>query len=299
MKEIVLVCGASGLIGKSLVPLLIKNGYTVRELSSNPNKRDPREGVFYWNIEDGELDYGALDGVNVIIYLSGASISKRWTPAHKKAILVSRGRGLDLLRSTLKKKGLRIQQLISASAIGIYPDDPEHLWTESDPLEPSEFLEKSVRDWEESINAFAEVSDKVCALRTSIVLDKMGGALPRMVQAVRLFASAPFGSGRQWMPWISLKDISSLYLFALENRLEGTYNAVCDNVRNKDLMRTLSRVHHRPYWPVGIPKFILRIILGENGVLPYISTRVDSSKIRSTGFSFGDADLEVLLKEQK
>jgi uncharacterized protein (TIGR01777 family) len=298
MKKTILICGASGLIGRALLPK-IRAKYELRELSSNPERRAPERGIFHWDIARNIIDEEALNNVDVIIYLSGAAVSKRWTRAHKERILESRGGGLDLIREKLESRSEQIEQLISASAIGIYPHHPERLWSEVDVLRPNGFLEESVAHWESAIFRFESVAERVCALRTSLVLDNHGGALPPMKKAVKWFASAAFGKGDQWMPWISLPDLVSLYAMALEEEWRGIYNAVTDNIRNKELMKLLSHEHDRPYWPIGIPKFVLKLILGENGALPYLSTKIDGEKIRKAGFHPKDPEIGALIRKLK
>ena len=299
MSETILICGASGLIGRPLKKALEAKGYNIKSLTSSKPNSDPSSGIYYWDIPSSYIEKEAFDGVSSIIYLSGAPISKRWTKSHKKRIIESRSGGLDLIRSTIERWGLSVKRLISSSAIGIYPHSPEFEYRESDRLSPKGFFEESIGLWEESIFRFKGVVDHVCAIRTAVVLDRRGGALPRMTEAVKLFVGAPFGSGQQWMPWVSLNDLVRLYIFALENSLNGRYNANVANVRNIDLMKELGAIYNRPIWSLGIPKFILRMLLGASGVLPYISTNVSSEKIRSVGFEFEDTDLSKLLENQR
>ena len=86
-KEIVLVTGGTGLIGKAVVPILKKKGYQVYILTRNKKKSKEKEFI-YWNEKKGILDLNVLSKVHHIIHLSGSSIiSKRWNEKRKKEII--------------------------------------------------------------------------------------------------------------------------------------------------------------------------------------------------------------------
>jgi uncharacterized protein (TIGR01777 family) len=131
-----------------------------------------------------------------------------------------------------------------------------------------------------------------------LVLANDGGALPEIVKPVKLGAGAAFGSGDQWQSWIHLRDLASLFLYTLENNLEGIFNGVAPNpVTNKDLTKSVAEVLEKPLILPNIPKFAMKLVLGEMHILLFESQRVCSKKIEDEGFQFKFANLKPALED--
>ena len=152
----VLITGATGLVGQELVNLLLQNGYTVHYLSTSKSKLVSQNNYkgFYWNPKTAEIDLNALTNVQVVIHLAGASVAKKWTSSYKEEIIESRVLSTRLLYQTLQKNTHQVKQIVSASAIGIYPDDLNYIYHEIDFQVDESFLGNVVqqcekyRDWE-------------------------------------------------------------------------------------------------------------------------------------------------------
>lgn len=182
----VLVTGATGLVGKALTDLLLSKGISIHYLTTAKNKLEsaPDKTGFYWNPEAGEIDESALIGVDAIIHLAGATISKRWTDSYKQEIIESRILSANLLFNLLRKNPHQVKQIISASAIGIYKDSLDTVYREDAMQKDDGFLGHVVQKWEESIDKFKILGLKTCKLRTGIVLSRDGGALPQMAKPI-------------------------------------------------------------------------------------------------------------------
>ncbi len=285
----VLITGATGLVGKSVVDLLLQNGVKINYLTTSKNKiqSQPNYNGFYWNPEAGVIDENCLIGVDVIINLAGSTIAQRWTPKNKETILESRILSANLLYNTLKHNPHSVNQVISASAIGIYPSDLNYLYTEEFTDFKDTFLSKVTLKWEDSINQIERLGIKVCKFRIGLVLSKDGGALSQMIKPIRMAMGAPFGSGKQMQSWIHIKDLAAMFLFAINKKLDGVYNAVAPNpITNKALTSEIAEVCDVPLLLPNIPKFTLKLILGEMHLLLTESQNVSSSKIQAEGFEF-------------
>lgn len=285
----ILITGATGLIGTELVALLLQNGVTIHYLTTSKKKIEsqPNYHGFYWNPDQGIIDENALMGVDSIIHLAGASISKRWTSKYKQEIIESRMLSLNVLFKALKDNPNSVKQIVSASAIGIYPDNLTKLYTEDEKAVDESFLGKVVMKWEESVNKFKLLNIKVAKIRTGLVLSQKGGALPEMVKPIKIGIGSPFGSGKQMQSWIHIHDLINLYLFAVSNELDGVYNAVAPNpVTNKKLTQEIAKVLKKPLFMPNIPKFLMKLVLGEMHVILFSSQNVSSKKIEETGFTF-------------
>ncbi len=286
----VLITGATGLVGQAIVKVLHSKGIPVNYLTTSKDKISSTEDFqgFYWNPSKGEIDLACFDQVQAIINLAGTSIAKRWTPQHKKKVLSSRINSLRTLRKGMEKAGAsEVECLVSASAIGIYPDSLSKFYDEHETDLADGFLGQVVQKWEAEANTFKTLGLVVSKVRIGVVLSTEGGALPKMAIPVKNFVGAPLGSGDQWQSWIHIEDLAQLFIFIVENNLKGTFNAVAPNpVTNIKMTKELARVLDRPLWLPHVPKFLLRAVLGKMSQLLFNSQRVSSKKIEKAGFAF-------------
>tara|TARA_R110002049_G_scaffold69887_2_gene180827 strand:- start:645 stop:1550 length:906 start_codon:yes stop_codon:yes gene_type:complete len=295
----VLITGATGLIGKEIVKQCHAEGINVHYLTTSKSKltKDSNYKGFYWNPNNNEIDHKCFDGVSAIINMVGASISKRWTDNYKTILLESRTKTAQLLQDTIKTHNYKIDQVVSASAIGIYPTSLVNYYDETNTEISDTFLGKVVHEWEAAVDGFKDLGCKVAKIRIGLVLAKDGGALPEIVKPIKFGAGAAFGSGKQWQSWIHVKDLASLFVFALQNNFEGIYNGVAPNpVSNKELTKASAKVLRRPLILPNIPKFVMKLVLGEMHILLFESQRVCSKKVESEGFDFKYVNLKPALE---
>lgn len=285
----ILITGATGLVGSELVSLLLQNGISVNYLTTSKEKiiSESNYHGFFWDPNQGIIDENALMCVDTIIHLAGASVSKRWTNSYKQEIIESRILSSNLLYKALKNNPNQVKQIISASAIGIYPSSLTTIYTEANKEVDDSFLGNVVVKWEESIDKFKQLNIKVCKLRTGIVLSNKGGAMVEMMKPIKLGLGAPFGTGKQMQSWIHLHDLAQMYFYAAENSWEGIYNAVAPNpVDNKELTIAIAEKLNKPLFLPNIPEFIMKLILGEMHQILFTSQYVSSQKAIDKGFIF-------------
>lgn len=292
-----LITGGSGLVGRRLTSFLYTNGHTVRLLS-----RSPGQHTFFWDPLRGLLDEKALEGVDAVIHLAGENIgAKPWSATRRKAISDSRVLGLELLRQALERRGQPLTTLISASAVGYYGNDTTgRTYVETDPPAKT-FLSQVCVDWEAAAFAFQATGTRVVALRTGLVLSRLGGVLPLLQRLGRLGLLAPLGSGRQPMPWIHLDDLCGLYIKALDDsKLEGVYNAVAPEPHsNRSFSATLASTLHKPLFPLPLPAFALKAFMGARATLLLEGCQVSAQKTTETGFTFRYPTLREALEAEK
>jgi len=282
MKKI-LISGGSGMIGRAVTSLLQKDGYEVAWLSRHPKKQ--KQKSFLWDIDKHTLDEEALPWCDAIIHLAGAGVAdKRWTEKRKQQILESRIHSSRLLFEAIQKQAKRPQVFLSASAVGYYGFDTggELIHEESPP--GTDFLAEVVSEWESEVLKVQTLGIRSVLLRTGIVLDKKGGALAEMLKPP---VAAPLGRGSQYMSWVHLDDLAELYCYALRHPLKGTYNAVAPHpVTNKQLTQLAAKEKGRPFLPLPVPGFLLRMVLGEMAQMVTGGSKVSSRKIEKEGFTF-------------
>jgi uncharacterized protein (TIGR01777 family) len=291
----VLLTGGSGLIGTRLRKLLETEGFATRTLTRT---KPPRPDAFYWDPAKNELDINALDDVSAIIHLAGASIgSGFWTRRKKQLIASSRIDSTRLLAEAIRRRGLRPEVFVSASAIGIYGDSGDRWVDESSPAD-SGFLGSTCVAWEAEAAGISSLGVRTVILRTGLVLSADGGLLPAVRLPVMWGLGAALGSGRQYQSWIHIDDLCRMYLMALRTpSLHGVYNAVAPHpVTQQDFMKAVADVANRPLWLPKIPSALLRLALGEKSELVLTGQRVSAKKIVAAGFAFRHPDLREALK---
>lgn len=285
----ILITGATGLVGQAIVRELKEKEVPIHYLTTSRDKVVSKKNYkgFYWNPSKGELDENALDGVTAIINLAGATISKKWTLSYKKEVLNSRLDSLRTLNKALETFDHRVETFISASAIGIYPTSLTTYYEENETQVDNSFLGEVVEAWEKEIDTFNSFNFKVSKIRIGLVLSDQGGALPKMAQPINTYMGAAFGNGQQWQSWIHINDLARMFLFVLEEGLEGIFNGVAPNpVTNAKLTKELAKVLNKPLFLPNVPKVMMELILGEMAYLLFVSQRVSSKRIEKKGFVF-------------
>ena len=292
----ILITGATGLVGSEIVRQCQSRNIPVNYLTTSKDKivAKPDYHGFYWKPDSGEIDDACFEGVTDIINLAGASISKRWTSNYKKTILSSRVNTLKTLYKALKKqKNLHrdnydgIKSFVSASAIGIYPNSLSQYYTETEPNVDESFLGEVVELWEKQADTFNAFDFSVAKVRIGLVMSADGGALVEMAKPIKNYVGAAFGSGQQWQSWIHISDLARIFLYTVENALNGIYNGVGPNpVTNTKLVKEIAKAVDKPLFLPNIPKFVMYTVLGEMAYLLFASQRVSCKKIEEEGFNF-------------
>lgn len=293
----VLITGGTGLVGGQLSELLNSKGYKVTHLSRNPTQKHYQ--TFYWDIKKGEIDDEAITSADAVIHLAGAGVSdKRWTEDWKKEIYNSRIDSTQLLKTKIEKLNPGLKHFISASAIGYYGWDTGDTMVDESSVKGTGFLADVVDDWENEVDTLNELNVKVSKVRIGIVLSKKGGALVELMKPIKYWVGAPLASGNQYMSWIHINDLCRIFVHTLENSHEGIYNGVAPNPHtNKEFTKHVATILKKPLWLPNVPKFALRLIVGEMADILVGGNRVSSKKVEDTGFKFQFETLDEALQD--
>lgn len=288
------ITGASGLIGSALVTHLRSGEHDVVPIV----RRSPTGDEIRWDPSGAGIDSNLLVGLDAIVNLAGAGIGdKRWTEDYKQEILNSRVAGTTTIAEAMAGCPDGPQVLLSGSAIGIYGDRDDQVLDEQSAA-ADDFLAGVCKAWEAATLAASNAGVRVVHLRTGIVLSPDGGALKKMLPLFKLGAGGRFGSGKQWMSWITLHDEVRAIEHLLTSSLRGPVNLTAPNpVTNRDFAQGLGKTLHRPsLFPV--PGFGPKLLLGQElaDSLLFASQRVAPTALRNDGFTFDHPELGAALQ---
>ncbi|AYF45168.1 TIGR01777 family protein [Halobacteriovorax sp. BALOs_7] len=302
----ILITGATGLIGQELVYALAKAGHEdIRVLTRNTAKAAKQFTIplsfFEWDPNANKIDESALEGVETIIHLAGENIGGgRWSEKQKEKILNSRTQSTKLLVDTINNNQVSLKKFITASAIGIYGTQSEKNppALKEDASYGDDFLAKVCKAWEDETDKLNNKEILINHVRTGIVLANNGGALQKMLPAFKLGVAGKLGSGNQFMSWIHIKDLVSIYLHLVENQVnQVAINATAPRpVSNKEFTSTLGSVVKRPTI-LPAPGFALKIILGEMSTLLLDGQNVIPSYLNENKFQFQFPNLKDALED--
>jgi uncharacterized protein (TIGR01777 family) len=305
----VTVTGATGLIGRALVPALQALGAEVTVLTREPARAraaldapadTPLEAVG-WEPLSEPAPREALAGRDAVLHLAGEPVAQRWSGRAKRAIRESRVIGTRNLLDGLRAAGeadteRRPRTLVSSSAIGYYgPHGEEPLDEETPP--GNDFLARVCVAWEQEASRASELGMRVVHLRTGVVLDAGGGALGKMLPPFRLGVGGPVAGGRQYVSWIHVEDLVGMMLTALEqDSWSGPVNGTApEPVTNRVFSKALGRVLGRPAL-LPVPALALHLLYGEMAEIVTTGARAVPAKPLVLGYEFRHPALEGALR---
>jgi uncharacterized protein (TIGR01777 family) len=297
----IVIAGASGFLGRPLSAAFAADGADVVALTrGNASSRPPdRARPVHWAPNGATGSWAAeIDGAAAVVNLAGESIAaKRWSAEQKRRILESRVNATHSLVEAVRAATAPPPVFVSGSAVGYYGARGDELVTEETPA-GSDFLASVCVRWEAEAQRASSPRTRVVCIRTGLVLEKDGGALPQMLPPFKLGAGGPLGSGRQYWPWIHRQDWIDLVRWTVQTpAVSGPVNATAPNpVTNKAFARSLGRALHRPAF-MPAPAFALRLMLGEMAdALLLAGQRAIPAKAARLGSTFRYSDLDATLR---
>lgn len=289
----VVIAGGSGFIGSELTAQLEGTGHTVLTLVRRPARTTTERT---WDPEARWLKTGIIDGVDAVVNLSGASISRLpWTLSYKKEILQSRISATTTLADAILRCETPPAVFVSGSAVGFYGDRPGEQLTEASPMGTG-FLAKVADAWERAAEP-AGARTRLVTARTGIVVGKGGGALKPLTLLTKAGLAGPLGSGQQIWPWISLYDEAAAIRHLLfDSGLSGPVNLVGPRpVSATVIARDLAEDLKRPFW-LPAPSWAIKAALADAGRDLLLSDQdVSSQKLAADGFTFRDDTIDAAI----
>ncbi len=304
-KKKIVVTGATGLIGRSLIERLINKNYEIVVLTRNIEKG---KHVLPYDINFVKWDYSNtvvdkyiehLDSAYGVVHLAGEPIfNRRWTEKFKKKIYESRIDSTEHVAKIIDACEVKPVVFVSASAIGYYGSEMDGLKTEeSSP--GTDFLSKVCVEWEKESSKIRSNSTRIINTRFGIILSREGGMLKKLLVPFKLGIGSVIGNPDKYINWVSLVDVVDILVYCLENKaVKGKINVVSPGrTTNKGFAKTLGKVLNRPVL-FRIPSVLMKIALGEGMELAEGNPEVSSERIISLGYRFKHDDLERFLEKE-
>jgi len=303
----VVIAGGGGFLGSPMAWAWAEEGHDVRVLTrglaAGQAQHEPGTGRPGITRVGWEPDRGAgqlareIDGAAAVINLAGTSIAgARWNPARKKAIRDSRIRATQSLVAALAESSSPPAALISASGVGYYGDRGSEVLTET-AAPGTDFLAQVCVEWEAEAKRAEQRGVRVVLLRTGIVLEKTGGALPQMMRPFRFFVGGPLAGGRQYMSWIHRHDWVEMVRWIVETpQVAGAVNVTAPHpVTNTEFSRALGRALHRPSL-APVPRAALKLAVGEMAGALLASQRALPARAQAAGYHFRYPEIDIAFR---
>ncbi|MEQ1932666.1 MAG: TIGR01777 family oxidoreductase, partial [Fimbriimonadaceae bacterium] len=222
----IVIAGGSGFLGQALAQFLAKLDHDVVILSRQSDSSIGRS--VRWNgVSVGDWAK-ELEGALAVINLTGKPVATKWTTDAKQEILLSRVQSTKAIAEAIKQCAEPPKVWINASAVGIYGDRAaEELDESSQPGKQREFLVDTCVAWEAAVDD-PLIPDQVrrVKLRIGVVLGQGGGAFPMLAKLTRMFLGSHVGSGRQFVPWVHVDDLTRMVVHCIEKDVSGPVKAV-------------------------------------------------------------------------
>ncbi len=297
----VFITGGTGFIGSVLSQRLVEEDHQVTVLTRNGSKAretlPENANIIEGNpIRQGEWQQEVSQN-DAVINLAGAFIFNRWTEKYKQTIRESRVLTTKNIVNALKTSEGKTH-LLNASAVGHYGFHGDEVLDETSPA-GSGFLAEVTKEWEGTAIQARQFDTRVVLCRFGIVLGEEGGAMAKLVPLFKYNLGSPLGSGKQWFSWIHRQDLVSALAFLLKNEdIEGPVNCTSPKpVRNEELTHTLAEVMGKRVIMPSVPRFVLRVVMGEFADTIVKGQRVVPKKLQDNGFEFQYPDLKDALKD--
>lgn len=296
----ILITGATGFVGTSLVKKLLHDGHQLNILTRNiqtvsADLKDKRISIFEWPNHSTLPPVESISGINGVINLMGENIAaKRWSEEQKRKLHTSRVESTLNLTKLINQHLSSLDFFISSSAIGIYPVNQAQTLTEKSPT-ANHFLANLCKDWESAALSLTK-AQRIVIIRTGVVLAAHGGAMAKMLPPFKLGLGGPIGDGSHFMSWIHLDDLVNLYAQSVTDaNYRGVYNGCAPApVDNFDFTKALGSALHRPtLFPV--PAIALKIAFGEMSSVILDSQKVISERLNERNFSFQYNSIEATM----
>jgi uncharacterized protein (TIGR01777 family) len=303
----IIVTGGTGFVGQALCHELSERGDQVVILTrGQPRSRASGEDAARtpefasWTPEARGPWMKLLDGADAVVHLAGASVAdERWTEERKKLLWSSRVESTCLLAEAIAEAKKTPAVFVSASAVGLYGTSAgDTVLTESSPA-GSDFLARLCVAWEGAAAPSAAAGVRVVHPRIGLVLGRGGGVYQKLAPLFRAFVGGPLGPGKQYMPWVHVRDVvRALVAMITRDDLSGAYNVTApEPVTMNAFAHAMGESLGRPSL-FRVPPLAMKLALGSEAATEVLTgQRAVPQRLIEAGFEFVFPDLPSALAD--
>jgi UDP-glucose 4-epimerase len=290
-RPIVLVTGASGFLGRHLIPSLVREGWAVRRALRRPSGND---GEVLIDTIGPTTDWrAALDGVAAVVHLAARVHYPRGGHAADSYHVINTEGTVHLARCAAAA-GVRHFLFVSTVLVHGRCNDGRAPFRETDILTPRDAYGISKAAAESGLRALAQGGDMaVTVIRPPLVYGAGArGNFQLLVRTVELGIPLPFAAIRNQRAFLSVQNLASFVLQRLA-RAGGSFDTFLladeEQVSTPEFIRRLARAAGATSRLFRVPPTILSALFRMSGQLEARdslvgSLELDVSKAASTGW---------------
>lgn len=280
----VVLAGASGFLGTAWRDHLAREGHEVIRLVRGEAQSGQES---HWDPYAGQVDAAVIESADVVANLAGAPLAHwPWTESYKRTFLDSRVATTRTLAEAVARSERR-PAFLAQNGIAGYGDQGDVPLTEESASDADTFMGGVTRAWQEAAGPAVDAGARVAVMRTSVILDRRGGALRPLLLVFKAGLGGPVGSGKQYFSTISLSDwVRAATFLATHDDARGVYNMSAPHPStNAEFARELGRMLERPA-VIPVPAWPIRAAVGAVASELLSSTRVEPARLLAEGFEF-------------
>jgi uncharacterized protein (TIGR01777 family) len=287
------IAGASGFLGTHLTHHLRTQGHEVVHLVRRPAQSSLES---QWDPYAGRLDQAVVDRADVVVNLAGVSIAGNpHSQARAEAVLNSRVSTTRALADAIAASP-RPPAFLAGNGISYYGDHGADVLTEASDSRGDAMLTQVTREWQSAASPAEQAGARVCILRTAPVMDRRSSPLRELRRLFQLGLGARLGTGKQYMPMISLRDwVAAVAFLAGSDDVSGAFNLCCPHTpTNAEFTRALARAVGRPSFLVA-PALAIKVAGGRMAPEVLGSVNARPAALERAGYDFQDEDVTAVL----
>ncbi|XP_068618480.1 epimerase family protein SDR39U1 [Battus philenor] len=288
----VLIGGGTGFIGQNLSRLLRANGYNIINVS-----RMPATNNISWSTVENS---GLPNCTTAVVNCAGQQFmdfKQSWTPGFKQNVQNSRVYTTKALAKAINQSVNKPKVFVLVTGVGAYEPSETNKYDEASPTTGTDFFSRLLVEWEKA--AYVDPPVRLVIIRSGAVIGRDGGMIKNMIVPFFLGLGGRLGSGKQYLPWIHVDDLTRLIQYSIENeKVKGILNGVAPQVvTNEQFTQSFAKAMSRPAF-LPVPESVLNYMLHpERAMIVTKGQYVVPRRVLEYGFKYTYDNIDDACKE--